>query len=221
MKKLGATGTLAVTVAAVLVIAVVGWVGFVSPQRSKSSELDTQNAAAESQLASEQHVLSSASTKGSLAALRSAKRALPDTPQMSELLRQLSTLVTESQAELDSVTPGAPVAAASGGEVQPLAVTVKGKYFALQHLMQLLRKSADVQKGKITGAGRLYSVDSIQFGAAASGGGTSSGASEQGGVTATISMNAYIYASAPAAPAATSETTTTSSTDSTAAGATP
>jgi len=228
MKKLGSTGTLAVTIAVVLLVVGIGWFGFVSPQRAKSSDLDAKNAAAESQLASAQHVLSAASTKSSLAALRSAERALPDTPQMSQLLRQLSTLATQSQAELDSVTPSAPVAATAGGEVQPLTVTLKGKYFALQHFMQLLRKSADIKKGKITGTGRLYSVDSIQFGAAGPSSATGSGSSGPSGVTATVAMNAFLYASPPATAASTAATTTTgsssSSTDASAtsaAGATP
>jgi hypothetical protein len=224
MKKLGATGTLAVTIAVVLVVVGFGWFGLISPQRAKSSDLDTKTAAAESLLASEQHVISSASTKSSLAALHSAQRALPDTPQMSELLRQLSTYATEAQAELDSVTPTAPVAATVGGEVQPLSVTVRGKYFAVQHFMQLLRKSADFKKGKITGTGRLYSVDSVQFAAAPASGDSSSGASSKAGVTATIGMNAYIYASMPAAATAAATATTTPSTDASAtsaAGATP
>ena len=214
MKKLGSTGTLAVTIAVVVLVVGIGWFAFVSPQRAKSSDLDAQTAAAESQLASEQHVLSAASTKSSLAALRSAEQALPDTPEMSQLLRQLSALATQSQAELDSVTPAAPVAATAGGEVQPLTVTLKGKYFALQHFMQLLRKSADIKKGKITGRGRLYSVDSIQFGASgpsSSGSGSGSGSSGPSGVTATVNMNAYIYGAPPTTAATPVAPTTTDS----------
>jgi hypothetical protein len=223
MKKLGPGGTLAAMVAAVLIVAGIGWVAFVSPQRSKASDLDTQIATQQAQLAAEQHVLSTSSTKGSLAALHAAERALPDNPQMSAILRQLSTLVAQVSAELDAVTPTAPVAATTGGEVVPLTVTVKGKYFALQRLMQLLRKSADAKNGKITGGGRLFSVDSIAFGAAAPS--ASSGASSgPAGVTATISMNAYIYASAAASTASTAATTTTTdstSSDTSAAGVTP
>jgi HPt (histidine-containing phosphotransfer) domain-containing protein len=224
MKRLGPGGALAATIAVVLIVLGLGWVAFVSPQRSKASELDGQIATQQAQLAAEQHVLSTSSTKGSLAALRAAKRALPDDPQMSQVLRQLSTLVTQVSAELDSVSPSAPIAAVTGGEVVPLTVTVKGKYFALQRLMQLLRKSADAKNGKITGGGRLFSVDSIAFAAAAPST-TPGAASGPAGVTATISMNAYVYASAAATTASTAATTTTdsssTSSDTSAAGATP
>ncbi len=229
MKKLGAGGVLAATIAGVLLIAAVGWFMLVSPERSKSSDLDAKNATASAQLASLQHVLASTSNAKSAAALRAAERALPDNPQMSQILRQLSSYVTQSQAELDTITPSTIVAAAAGGEAVPISVTVKGKYFALQHLMKLLRTSADVNDKKVTGNGRLYSVDGIQFGAAGTTGGTASGTSQSGSgaVTATISLNAFIYATPPAAaPAATAATdaTSSSSTDTSqtsASGATP
>ncbi|HEY0417292.1 MAG TPA: type 4a pilus biogenesis protein PilO [Gaiellaceae bacterium] len=228
MKKLGAGGALAASIAAVLLVAVVGWFMFVSPERSKSSDLDAKNAAESAQLASLQHVLATTSDAKNAAALRAAKRALPDTPQMSQVLRQLSSYVTKTQAELDTITPAPLVAAAAGGEAVPLTVTVKGRYFELQQLMKLLRRSADVQGKNVTGTGRLYSVDGIQFGAAASTGGTDSGASQSAAVTATISLNAFVYGSAATAAATTAAATdaasTTSSsgtTDSSAASATP
>jgi hypothetical protein len=213
MQKLGGTGALLVSVAAVLLIAVVGWIGFVSPQRSKAGDLDSQYATAQSQLTAAQRLLATTNTRQNLAVLRAASRALPDTPQMSQILRQLAAATATSHTELDGVTPSPAVAGgAPGAEAVPLAVTVKGRYFALQHLLGLLRLSADVRGSKVTGAGRLYTVDGIQFGAAGSTGGTSSGASDQGAVTATITMNAFVYApsAAPATAAASTATDTTS-----------
>jgi hypothetical protein len=224
MRKLSGTSALAITVVVVLLIAVVGWVGLVSPQRSKSSTLDTQIAAAQSQLTAAQHTLAATNTRKNLAVLRAATRALPDTPQMSEILRELAALTAKSQTELDSVTPSAALpGGAPAAEAVPLAVTVKGRYFALQHLLALLRQSADVHGGNVTGQGRLYTVDQIQFGAA----GTGTGSTDQGAVTATITLNAFIYdpaavAAAAAATAAATTTTTTSGTSATSAtGATP
>lgn len=217
IQKLGGTGTLLVTVAAVLLVAVVGWMALVSPQRSKANQLAAQNAAAQAQLATAQHALATENTHQDLAVLRAAARALPATPQVSQILRQLASLTATSNTELDAVTPSPAVpGGASGAEAVPLAVTVKGRYFALQHLLRLLRSSADVQGKKITGSGRLYTVDGIQFASASSGGGTSSGASQQGAVTATITMNAFVYApsavAATATPPATTDTTSTSGT---------
>ena len=147
------------------------------------------------------------------AALKAAERALPDTPQTSNILRQLSALVTASQTELDNIGPAA-VATTGGAEPFPISLSMKGRYFALQKFVRLLRESADLQKNKITGKGRLYSVDSIGF----SGGGAAPGQTS-GLISATISLNAYVYAPPPAPVPA--PTTTTTDTTTTAAGATP
>ena len=81
--------------------------------------------------------------------------------------------------------------------------------------MRLLQQSADVKNGKITGKGRLYSIDSISFGGAGAAPGQASGA-----ITATMNLNAYVYGP-PVAPAPTTTTTTTSDTTTTAAGTSP
>ena len=62
----------------------------VSPQRSKADDLDTQIGAAEAQLTDAQQLLATPNKQATAAALKAAKRALPDTPQMSNILRQLS-----------------------------------------------------------------------------------------------------------------------------------
>ncbi len=91
---------------------------------------------------------------------------------------------------------------------------MKGRYFALQKFMRLLAASADVKNGKITGTGRLYSVDGITFG----GGGADPGQSDV--VTATVNLNAFVYSAVAPVPAPTTDTTT-SDTTTTATGATP
>ena len=219
MPKLSGRIALLLSVVGSLLVVLVGWFMLVSPQRSKAADLQTKVSAAELQLADAQRLLASPNRKQTEATLRAARRAMPDTPQTSEILRQLSTLVAASQTELDSIAPSA-VPATGGAEPYALALSMKGRYFALQKFMRLLSASADVKNGKITGAGRLYTVDNIAFG----GGGAEPG---QGSViTATVNLNAFVYAPPVAAPAPTTTTTTdgtttTSDTTTTATGATP
>jgi hypothetical protein len=72
-----------------------------------------------------------------------------------------------------------------------------------------LNDSADVREGKLVATGRLYTVDSIQF-----------GGSEGGEITAQLAINAFTYNGAVATATAPS-TTATTSTDTTAAPAGP
>jgi hypothetical protein len=214
MPKLSGRIALVLSVIGGLLIVMVGWFFLVSPQRSKAADLSTQVASADVQLADAQRLLAAPNRKQTEATLRAARRALPNTPQTSEILRQLSAAVATSQTELESIGPGA-VNATGGAESYPLTLSMTGRYFALQRFVRLLNSSADVKNGQITGKGRLYSIDGITFG----GGGADPGQSDA--VTATVNLNAFVYASAAAAAAAVPTDTTSSDTSTTAAGATP
>lgn len=211
--KLSGPMALVLSVVAVVVVVLLGWFALVSPQRSKATKLDAQISTVETQLSDDEALLNTANKAKTHAALVAAERALPETPETSAILRQLSAVVASSQVELDSIGPGG-IATTGGAQPYPLSLTVKGRYFALQKFMRLLRQSADVQGDKITGKGRLYSVDGITFGG--------SGASPSGGntglISASISLNAYTYGTPPASPPP--STTTTTDTTTTAAGAT-
>jgi hypothetical protein len=191
---------------------IVGWFFFVSPQRSKANTLGEQVTAAKGELASDQQLISTAKQQNTLGNAKAAERALPDTPRVSEILRQLTALAAKSRTELDSIAPGTPVPYGTA-QALPIALTFKGRYFGLQQLLRLLRQNASVSGAKIIAKGRLYTVDSIQFsgGAAA---GTPGAAGAGADLQATINLNAFIYAPPPVAPVA----PTDSSTSATAAG---
>jgi hypothetical protein len=123
-------------------------------------------------------------------------------------------MAASSQTEIDSVAPGT-VGTLGGAQPFPLSLNMKGRYFALQKFMRLVQQSADVKGDKITGFGRLYSVDGISF----SGGGVAPGQTT-GLISATVGLNAYVYAPPPP-PAPTPTTTTTSDTTTTASGTSP
>ena len=199
---------------AVLVVVIVGWFFFVSPQRSKADRLAVQVDAAHSELMTDQQLIAAAKRQNTLGSAKAAERALPDEPKVSEVLRELTGFAAESRTELDNIAPGTPLQV---GNAQALPITLgfKGRYFGLQKLLKLLRQSAGVSGNTIVSKGRLYTVDSITFtgGAPAGGtsgatnGGASSGSSAD--IQATITLNAFVYQSAPPAVAPTDTTTAT------------
>jgi hypothetical protein len=184
----------------VLLVVLAGWFVFVSPERSKSAQLDTQVGAAETELASDQALLAAPRAKKTEVALQMARRALPADPQVSNILRQLASLAQQSRTELDGVTPAA-ATPVTGGEAIPITLAFKGRYFGLQSLLRLLRQSAHVKGDSLVATGRLYTVQSIQFAGGAPG----------GDITATIQLNAYVYGGTPSATGTPATATTTSS----------
>lgn len=190
---------------AVLVVVLVGWFMFVSPQRSKADKLDTQQSSVDQQLATDQALVAAPHRKATQAQLAAAKLALPDTPQVSAILRQLAKFATESRTQLDTIAPAALVPSGATQSL-PITLTFEGRYFGLQQLMKLLQQSANVQRNKLVATGRLYTVSSIQF-----------GQGQNNNITATIALNAFVYGAAPAS-AATATATTPTDTTATSAG---
>lgn len=198
-----------IAVFAVLVLILVGWYAFISPQRSKAASLDGQIATAQGQIASTQAYLKSPATKRYGAELRRLKLAVPDQVQMSQILRQLSWAAARAGVSITSITPSAPVAS-SGGQAVPIALDVQGHYFRLSNFFRLLRTRTDVKGKQVKVSGRLYSMDEIQFSTSNAAAGASAGSNSL--ISASVKLNAFIATPAPAPPTTTSTTTTDSST---------
>jgi hypothetical protein len=198
--KLSGRVALLIVGGAILLIVLVGWFALVSPQRAKATKLDGQINDTDVQLQQVTDLLQSPAAREAKSSLAAYKLTLPDTPGMSQILRQLSRYSAQAGVELDSITPGV-LTAAAAGEAQPLAVTVKGHYFALQKLFKILRTRAELKGDMLVAKGRLYTLDGITF----SGSQATTTAGQAGSVSAiqaTFTINAYVYAPAPAAPGA-------------------
>jgi hypothetical protein len=205
MKKLSPNVMLVVAGVLSLVILGLGWFVLVSPQRSKGSSLDQKIAATQSQLLADQHVLTAYDPKKARATLAAAVRALPEQEGMSQILRQVSAAIAKSKTQIQQLSPQPLAIGPNGAQAVTMTLNVTGRYFAIQRLLRILRQSADLdRKGDVTGHGRLYTVDGIQF--------------SQGGSTATagllqaaITLDAFVYTpgAAPAPPASASGSTDT------------
>jgi hypothetical protein len=210
MSNLNLSGRVAALLAgvAVLVVLVVGWLALVSPQRSKAAELSTKVDQTQAQVVATQAYVDSPATKQSVHDLKRLEKILPDTPKMSQILRQLSAAATVAGVELDTITPGAAIAS-NGGEAVPVALSLTGHYFNLSRFIKILQGQAGVKGTTVKGSGRLASVDTITF----SGGGSAATAATPGSsggaptISATVALNAFVYGTALTVPATTSGTT--------------
>jgi hypothetical protein len=192
---------------AVLVVVIVGWFFFVSPQRSKADRLGVQVDAAKSELMTDEQLIAAAKKQNTLSNAEAAERALPDAPKVSEILRELNGFAAQSRTELDNIAPSTALQI-NGAQALPIALTFKGRYFGLQKLLKLLRLNASVSGNTIVAKGRLYTVDGITFtGSAPAAPGTGAASGSSSDLTATITLNAFVYQPAP--PVATSTGTPT------------
>jgi Tfp pilus assembly protein PilO len=200
--RLSKRTAIAIAAVGVLAVVLVGWFAFVSPQRSKASELDGK--ISESRTALQ---LADALTKGgqqrqTAAEARVLVKAMPDETQMSQILRQLSSAAKATRVRVNSVTPAA-AAPLAGYEAVPMSVVVEGRYLGIANFLGRLRTLVAVGPEKVRAKGRLYSVDSVQF----------AGAEDKSFLQATMTLNAYRYGGA-ATPASAGTTPATSDTTS-------
>jgi Tfp pilus assembly protein PilO len=214
-----------VAVAVLALVAAIGWLELVSPERSKASDLNQRIAAAKTTLAAAQ------STRPANPAVEKQKRlraatttkaltvGLPDDIEMPSLLRQVQKVAQETRVSLTSFKPNAAVPG-TGYQAIPVDITVTGHFLGIQRFVRVLRTQAGVNDGHVHAQGRLFGIETLAL-APSSTTTTTTPTAAKGSptLTATIRVDGYIYG-APPAPTTTTDTTTTDTSASSAVGST-
>jgi Pilus assembly protein, PilO len=210
-RKFSPAATAGIGIGFTLVIAAMGWFLLVSPQRSRSSELDEKIAAVEQQIAAARAAQMQAAD---VTPIRSADlfrltKAMPSDNDIPGVLLELSRIASETGIVFEQIVPQATLAA---GEMraQPIDLTFEGNFYSLSDFLYRVRNLVSVQRGRLVANGRLFSAEKLQFSEAPSG---------FPNIRASLTLSAFLYGSGPtAAPPAASTTTSTdtTSTDTTA-----
>src|SRR6266508_3084374 len=152
-------------VVGLLAYAVAGYFLLISPQRKKAADLKGQIEATQQQI--DQYRLLALQAK-STPPIRSADlfrltKAMPDEVDMPGVMLELSRVARQSGIEFQSITPqgAAPVT-----DYSSLAITLQfdGNYYELSDFLFRLRNLVRVRAGRLEAQGRLFVVDSINFG---------------------------------------------------------
>ena len=184
--------------AALILVLLVGWFAFVSPQRSQAAQLDDDIGEARTKLALAEALLRG--TDERTADLVRLTAAMPAEVRMSSILRQLSTTAAQANVRINSISPQAATPVGTYYTI-PLAITLEGRYFNIARFLRLLQGRTVVVADQVTGKGRLYSVPQIQL----------TGGGEGRLLQGTMTVDAYSYSGATPAPTPAPETTSSSS----------
>lgn len=192
IERLNGRLSIAIAAAGLLLVLLVGWFGFVTPQRSKATDLAAKITATETQLALTEAVARGSQLRQSGKELVTLRVAIPDQISMPEILRQLTRAAVDGNVRITGITPAA-VVSTGVAEAVPMSITVEGRYFGIREFLRHLRTRADLKGDELRASGRLFSVDSIQF---------AGGTVEGGGIQATLSISAFAFRGAAPAPGA-------------------
>ena len=204
-RKFSQAATAGIGIGFTVVIAAMGWFLLVSPQRSRSSELDEKIASVEQQITAARAAQMQAADAKPIhsADLFRLTKAMPSDNDIPGVLLELSRIASETGIVFEQIVPQATLAA---GEMraQPIDLTFEGNFYSLSDFLYRVRNLVSVQRGRLVANGRLFSVEKLQFSEAPSG---------FPNIRANLTLSAFLYGSGPtAAPPAASTTTPTDTT---------
>jgi type IV pilus assembly protein PilO len=200
-----------------LLVLLAGVFFLVLPQRHKAASLSEELVKTRTQIVSARALASQQPEQRiRIADLFKVVQAMPDDTDMTGVILQLQQTASEAGVTFDSIQPQ-PLAAGPGYGVVPIDLAFTGNYYSLTDFLFRLRKLVTVHRGTLDATGRLFSVGRIDF---------APGAKGFPSVTATVSVDAYVYSpttvgatTVPPLPTDTTQTTTPSGAQAT--GATP
>jgi Tfp pilus assembly protein PilO len=217
LRTLSPKAAVALVVAGCLVVLLVGVFALVMPQKHKASQLTEELASTRAQITTARALAAQKPEQRiRVADLFKVVKAMPDVPDMTGVMLQLQQTAADAGVDFDSIQTQAAVAG-TGYTVQPIDLSFSGNFYSLTDFLSRLRRLVIVHHGALDARGRLFSVDSVNFGAGADG---------FPAITANVHVNAFVYSPAPLAstvPPTTADTTqtTTTSSPAVASGVTP
>jgi Pilus assembly protein, PilO len=209
-KRIPPAAQYALAALAVLLIAGVGWFALVRPQKAELKTINADAAAAQQTLND---------YRQRVAAARSAPRidvadvyrlaaAMPEKPDMPDVLLQLSQLARDTGVRFDSITPQ-PLAAVGSYSAIPISVIFNGNFYNISDFLYRLRSLVSVHGGTLDATGRLFAIDTVTF---------DESPLQFPYIQATLLIDAFVYGDgggvAAAAPVASTPTTTSGTTTS-------
>jgi len=221
--KLSQNALIGIIVAGVLVFGLAAWFLVVHPQSGKVSTLKRESQDVQEKIDAyhQQVVAARTAPKIEVADVYRLAKAMPAKTDMPDVVLELSELARDTGIGFESISPQ-PVAAVGSYSVLPISLTFNGNFYNLADFLYRLRSLVTVHAGRLDATGRLFSVDTLTF---------NESELKFPQIQATLVVDAFVYAAAPASvpaatpPAATSapattETTTTGETPSSSASAT-
>jgi type IV pilus assembly protein PilO len=209
-KSLSQNALIGIIVGGVLVFGLAVWFLLVHPQGGKLNNLKREATDVQEKIdAYHQQVAAARSTpKIEVADVYRLAKAMPNKTDMPDLLLELSQLARDTGIRFDSISPQT-VAAVGSYSVLPISVTFNGNFYNLADFLYRLRSLVSVHGGRLDATGRLFAVDTLSF---------NESDLKFPQIQATLVIDAFVYAAAPApavAPAATPPASTTTTTTAT------
>ena len=203
-RKLSPAALSAVIAGVVLAVLAAGLFLVVLPQKNKAADIGKEILATQDQVVQARALATQKPAQPiRVASLFKLVKAMPDGADMTGIMLQLNQTATDAGIEFDTIAPSKPLPG-PGYQKQQIGLTFMGNYYGLTDFLFRLRSLVTVRGGALAASGRLFSVDSIEFGAGVGGFPM---------IAAKLTVSAYIYGGGVVAPPGAPTDTTSTSTE--------
>ena len=186
MKKKLSTRSLGLVVGVLIIVyAAAGYFLLVSPKKGEAARLDEEISSTTVELMTARAASEEQDDTQPIAVadIFRLATAMPSSPDMPGILLELSRIAEETGIRFKSITPQS-AAAVGGYQTIPIDVTFDGSFYALSDFLFRLRTLVSVRRGELHAAGRLFSVENVEF---------SEGESGFPTLSAALKLTAYVY----------------------------
>lgn len=171
----------------ILIVAVVAYMVVVRPKRAEAGNLDEQIAEMQMKVTAAQ--LAASRQKAStikVADVFEVSKAMPDTDDMPGIILDLNTVAEATGIRFVSIQPSAPTPKTGYSAIQ-ISLNFEGNYFDLTDFLFRLRNLVTVRDGRLSSAGRLFTLDTLSM---------KEGKEGFPSISAGLTVSAYVYGAA-------------------------
>ena len=184
MKKQTDQKLLAGAIGGSVLVLLVGFLAVVKPKLDEAGRLARQADDVRSQIDDARRAAVPTKEEAiRVADLFRLSRAMPDRPDVPDVLLQLSQIASETGITFKTFSPGETESLGSYTKL-PIQLVFEGNFYDVSDFLYRARNLVDVHAGQLTVNGRLFSIDSLAFG---------EGDSKFPKVEAQLTIDAYVF----------------------------
>jgi type IV pilus assembly PilO-like protein len=159
---------IALAIVGVLVFALAGYFLVIRPQHAKEKSLSGQITETSTAIDSARALTLQARNAAQIrvADIFRLTKAMPDQAQMADILLELNQVAAESGITFEQISPASTAVVLDGYVALPIQVQFQGNFYELSDFLYRLRNLVDIRHGGLDAKGRLFAIDTIDFGQA-------------------------------------------------------
>ena len=170
---------------AIVIVAAAAYMVLVRPKRAESGRLDEQIAEMQMKVSAAQ-LASRPQQRAStikVADVFEVSKAMPDTDDMPGIILDLNSVAEATGIKFLSIQPSAPTPKTGYSAIE-ISLTFEGNYFDLTDFLFRLRNLVTVRDGRLSSAGRLFTLDTMSM---------KEGKDGFPSINAGLTVSAYVY----------------------------